>query len=182
MRLGNRRSWGAAALVAAAALLGAGAARAEVVQMWATIDVAQESPPSSGNGSGHATITVDTAANTLTYHVEYTGLTSPEGAAHIHGPAERGQVAFAFLYFFPLGSPKDGVWNYPENLEADILAGRTYINIHTQMWNAGEIRGQIERSVPAGERAGWMVLALALLVTGAWFRVRSERALRGAVR
>ena len=48
MRHGNRRSWGAAALVAAAALLGAGGARAETVQMWATIDVAQESPPSSG--------------------------------------------------------------------------------------------------------------------------------------
>ena len=177
-----RHHAGFTAAAAAACLLGAGVARADIVHMAATIDVAQESPASDGNGTGTASITVDTAANTLTYHVQYGGLTSPEIAAHIHGPAVRGEVAFAYLYWFPLGSTKDGVWNYPENLEADILAGRTYINIHTQQWNTGEIRGQIERSVPAGERAGWMALALALLVTGAWFRIRSARALRAAVR
>src|SRR5690349_21460929 len=122
----HRRSSWVPALAAGAALLATAApARAEIVHMTATIDVAQESPPSGGNGSGHATITVDTQANTLTYHVEYSGLTSPEGAAHIHGPAGPGEVAFSYLYFFPLGTPKDGVWNYPENLEADILGGRT---------------------------------------------------------
>ncbi len=165
-----------AALAAILALTGAAApARAAIVHMAATLDVAQETPASDGTGSGRATITVDTNANTLTYHVEYAGLTSPEIAAHIHGPAARGEVAFTYLYWFPLGSTKDGVWNYPENLEADILAGRTYINVHTQQWNTGEIRGQIEQSVPAGERAGYLVLAAALLAAGIAFRLRSSR-------
>ena len=165
----------ATAVIAVASLFVAGAAHAEIVHMAATIDVAQETPASDGSGSGHADITVDTAANTLTYHVVYSGLTSPEIAAHIHGPAARGEVSFTYLYWFPLGPTKDGVWNYPENLEADILAGRTYVNIHTQTWNTGEIRGQIEQAVPAGTRAGWLALAVALLVTGAWFRLRSAR-------
>ena len=176
-RPGRATRIGATALALVAALLvGTGAARAEIVHLTATLDVAQETPPSSGTGSGTATITVDTNANTLTYHVTYAGLTSPEIAAHIHGPAGRGEVSFTYLYWFPTGTPKDGVWNYPENLEADILAGRTYINVHTQQWNGGELRGQIEGSVPAGERAGWMALAAALLVAGVVFQRRSARA------
>lgn len=162
---------------AIAALLGgmlaAAQAEARIVPMATVIDGAQSVPGSGSTATGFATISVDTDANTLTYHVEFSGLSSPEIAAHIHGPALRGEVAFAFLHFLPAGSPKDGVWNYPENLENDILDGQTYINIHSVQFNNGEIRGQIERAVPAGERAGWMALAGALLVSGAVARRRA---------
>jgi len=171
----HRLRLGATAFVLAALTAAVAPARAAIVHMAATIDVPQETPASDGNGTGTATITVDTDANTLTYHVVYSGLTSPEIAAHIHGPAARGEVAFTYLYWFPLGSTKDGVWHYPENLEADILAGRTYINVHTQNWNTGEIRGQIEQTVPASERTGSLLLALALLGAGIAFRLRSTR-------
>lgn len=105
------------------------------------IEASQE--PVNSDGSGSAVIQVDTITNTLTYYIQYFNLSSPETMAHIHGFAERGAPA-GVLYTLPLGSPKSGTINYDEPQEADILAGLTYINIHTENFTGGEIRGQID--------------------------------------
>jgi hypothetical protein len=91
-------------------------------------------------GTGH--FTLDTDANTLGYDIRYGGLSTPETAAHIHGPAEVG-VDAGPVHTLALGRVKTGVWNYSESDEADILAGRTYVNIHSSQFPGGEIRGQI---------------------------------------
>lgn len=93
-------------------------------------------------GTGWGVFVIDTLANTCDYHIEHTGMVHNESAAHIHGPAlpfETGPIA----RFLPLGSPKIGTWNYPEELEADLLAGLYYVNIHSHEVLAGEMRGQI---------------------------------------
>jgi hypothetical protein len=154
-------------------------ALASIVHMAAQINTQQEVPSPGGGGHGFAVITVDTDANTLTYHVEIAGLSSPEIGAHIHGPAVPGEVSFTYLHFLPLGNVKDGVWNYSEDLEPDILAGRTYINCHTQVNQTGEIRGQIVASLPLLNRVATWPLALALLVVGALFSPRAVLTRRG---
>ncbi len=167
----------AAVAVLALALLAALPAPAEatIVRMFAELTPGQEVPALSvpSQGSGLAEITVDTDANTLTYHVTFSGLTSAEIGAHIHGPAAPGQVAFDFLYVFPLGSPLDGVWNYSDSQEPMILGGLTYINIHTTDNQTGELRGQIVLPALPGLGAGLRFpLALLLLVAGALFAAR----------
>jgi cysteine-rich repeat protein len=96
---------------------------------------------------------MDTNANTLTITVTDTlvaPLSTPEIAAHIHGFAPPGMPA-GIKFGLPLGSPKNAVWNFPESDQASTIAGLTYVNIHTSMFPAGEIRGQILRVPSCGD-------------------------------
>jgi CHRD domain len=131
------------ALGALAALLGLSVpARAQVVEMICRMDQAQETPPTGSPATGIGFFSIDTVADTITYRILYTGLGSPENAAHIHGFAPPG-VAAGILFALPLGALKCGVINYAPAQEANILAGLTYVNIHTAVFGGGEIRGQI---------------------------------------
>lgn len=135
-----------ALFLAAAAALCPARADAQLVQHYTELDGDQVNSGEPGTGWG--TFAIDTAANTCDYHIEHMGMVNPESAAHIHGPAlpfEEGPIAL----FLPLGSPKIGTWNYPESLEADLLAGLFYVNIHSHEVLTGEMRGQI---VPAPVR------------------------------
>ncbi len=102
----------------------------------------QETPPTVSTGFGAGTFEIDTCANTVSYVIVYSCLTGPETAAHIHGFAAPGAAA-GVVHPLPGGNVKVGVWNYPEADENAILAGRTYVNIHTAANPGGEIRGQI---------------------------------------
>lgn len=130
----------------------------------------QEVPPNASPALGGGQFLIDTIANTVTYHLAFTGLGSAEVGAHIHGPAAPGANA-AVVLPLPPGNPKAGVWNYPEAFEADILAGRAYVNIHTAGIPGGEIRGQIvplnaqlngaqETPPVATPGSGWGVFAI----------------------
>lgn len=107
-----------------------------------SIDGAQETPPIASPGMGVAECVIDTASNTLFYHIEFSGLSGVETAAHIHGYASPGTPA-GVVHALPLGSPKIGAWAYPAADEPQILAGLTYVNIHSTLFPGGEIRGQI---------------------------------------
>lgn len=108
----------------------------------ADLSGASEVPPNGSGGTGVAFVVIDTAANTLQYHISYSGLTGTETAAHIHGYAPPG-VNAGIVHGLPSGNPKVGVWTYAEVNEADILAGNTYVNVHTTAFPGGEVRGQI---------------------------------------
>jgi uncharacterized protein (DUF1800 family) len=97
--------------------------------------------------SGTSTILL--AADQLSARVSLTfsGLTSTETAAHIHGPADPGQSAPA-LFSVPLGNFTDILWvfqpsgNVTVQQQIDALkAGRIYINVHSANFPNGEIRG-----------------------------------------
>ena len=103
----------------------------------------EEVPPVTTNATGNGVITLDASANTLTFNITFTNLTG-ESAAHIHGFAAIGANA-AVLFSLPAGSPKTGMVTYTEAQEANILAGMTYVNIHTTANGGGEIRGQVDQ-------------------------------------
>jgi hypothetical protein len=128
--------------LASTALALALAPAASAQDFYSVIDAAQETPPNGSPATGSATMTLDTVNNALSYNITFSGLLGSETMAHIHGPADPG-VAGGIKHTLPLGSPKVGTWFYAEADEADILAGRMYINIHSSMFGGGEIRGQI---------------------------------------
>ncbi|GJM44589.1 MAG: hypothetical protein DHS20C21_14310 [Gemmatimonadota bacterium] len=107
-----------------------------------SIDGSQEVPANGSAGTGSAQFIVDTATNTIFYHITFSGLTGVETAAHVHGFAPPGANA-GVLFGLPLGSPKVGSATYAEAQEASILAGLTYVNIHSTFAGGGEIRGQV---------------------------------------
>lgn len=119
-----------------------GEIRGQVVPLNASLDGAQENPAVATPANGWAVFTIDTTTNQLSYYIVFGGLLGAETAAHIHGSALHG-VNAGVLFALPAGSPKVGVWNYPEAAEATILEGRTYVNIHSGVFPGGEIRGQV---------------------------------------
>jgi hypothetical protein len=173
--------------------VGADLAHREVV-----LNGANEVPPvvTAGSGTGWVTITADNA--TITYHVQYSGLSGPATAAHIH----TGAAGVAGGVILPLAvgpSPMDGtltaanfsasgaITTYAEAVAA-IKAGNTYINVHTAANPGGEIRGQIlplapsTSTEPSGSGAGIgqlaLVLGVSLLVVMALMARRTPRRVR----
>ena len=113
----------------------------------AQLDGQQVVPPTASIATGSGRFHIDTVNNLLAYEISYQNLEGSETSAHIYGPAAKGQGGAPAVYTLPLGNPKIGQWHYDQSLEADLLAGRMYIDIHTDKYTTGEIRGQIE---PAG--------------------------------
>ena len=108
----------------------------------AQLSGAQEVPPKQSGGTGAATATLD--GDKLTYEVTYSGLSGPATAAHIHGPAEPGANAGVLIPFSNAASPIKGTATLTPQQEADLKAGKEYVNIHTAQNPGGEIRGQLK--------------------------------------
>ena len=108
-----------------------------------TLEGSQETPPNGSPATGGGFVEFDTTTNTIYYNIAYSGLSSSETAAHIHGFSARG-VASGVLSGLPPGSPKIGSVTFGPAQQADILAGLSYFNIHTTNFPGGEIRGQID--------------------------------------
>lgn len=125
----------------------------------ATMDAQQDVPPLSGiTATGNIVLVLNDAQTELSFTIDYQGLSSPEVGAHIHnaGPRDNGPIVFAL----PLGTPKVGVWQIPANYVTELLAGRLYVNIHTQNYISGEIRGNIGAPVPVENHTWGAIKAL----------------------
>ena len=118
---------------------------------------AERPTPVTTNASGDATFTVSTSGTTttITYSVTVSGLSGPVTAAHIHGPADANSAANPIVTLTVTGTGTSGVvvsGSFTATGHATIniaqlvthmLAGNTYVNLHTAANPNGEIRGQI---------------------------------------
>jgi hypothetical protein len=141
---GHRPAAVAAAIIAAFSLL-ASPGRAEVRYYNCVLNPRQVVPPVTGSrATGAGRFVIDTDANTVSYWIVFTKLSSAETVAHIHGnfissPGINADIRVTL----PPGNPKVGTWTYTEDLEATILNGFAYADIHTAGAAGGELRGQI---------------------------------------
>jgi hypothetical protein len=155
-----------------------GVAKADQIVLTATLTEAQEVPPTNSPGVGTALVSVDTVTHLMTVNVAFSGLASPTIASHIHccaPPGTNAMVATTVPTFpnFPLGVMSG---TYVQTLDllsvstynpafitahggtvggaeaafiAGLLSGQTYLNIHTNVFPGGEIRGQLQaQAVP----------------------------------
>jgi hypothetical protein len=128
---------------------GGGEMRGQIVPLNALLTPTQENPPTPTTGSGWATATIDTAANSISWRVFYEGLTGAPTLGHLHGNANYGTNVGVKIGFGALASPIVGSGTYNEADEFAIMSGRWYVNIHTAAHGGGEIRGQlVPRVVP----------------------------------
>lgn len=135
-----------AAMAACAMLAGAGV-RAEVVHFQAKLNGAAETPPKVTDGHGAAEVTLDTVARTVSWTIDYAGLSGPATMGHFHGPAAPGVAAGVTVPIpAPLASPITGTAALNDGQIGDLRAGLWYINIHTAKYPAGEIRGQVVKA------------------------------------
>jgi hypothetical protein len=131
----------------------------------------EENPDLSSAGTGSFRVSLDDAAQTMTYELTYAGLESEVTQAHVHfgkrainggisfflcsnlgnGPAgtpacpQSGTVSRTVVAADILGPTAQGIEaaNFAE-LAAAMRAGATYANVHTTVRPGGEIRAQIE--------------------------------------
>jgi hypothetical protein len=104
-------------------------------------------------GTGFMELDLDTLE--LTWEITYAGLSGPIVAPgiHLHGPADFGETAGVQIFLEEndnLPPTNDGVITGSAFLTpdqaADLRAGLWYVNIHTELNQPGEIRGQ---AIPA---------------------------------
>ena len=135
------------ALLAASAMTFAAisGASAEMISLGGALSGKNDIPPNDTTGSGMAEATYDTETKTLSWKVTYEGLTGPAMAAHIHGPAPSGGNAGVMIGFESANSPIEGSAVLDDAKAEAVLAGHTYVNIHTQAYPGGEIRGALVR-------------------------------------
>jgi len=117
-----------------------------------TMSGAQQVPAVTTSGTGTIGYTYNNSNRTLTYSITWSGLTDSVTAISINGLAVRGQSA-GILQSFTLSTVqkrKEGTFTGNVYLdeqifkEADLLAGKFYVNIRTKAFPNGEIRGQLE--------------------------------------
>jgi hypothetical protein len=139
---------------------------------------------SASGGEIGAGITYDTVTKQLTINVGWgttNGFTNLSGVAtlgHIHGPtASGGAAAFTQNAGVRLGLDSGPTWNTSASAggvfgrvltldatqEAELLAGRWYLNFHTSLNGPGEIRGQLVQVPTPGAGA---ILGLSMIVAG----------------
>lgn len=93
---------------------------------------------------GSASAMLDTTKNILSYRFEDNGLTGPVNAIHLHGPAAEGEDAGVIA---PIPGPYQtrmtGTLTLTADQVKDVLAGKSYINLHTEKFPSGEARAQL---------------------------------------
>lgn len=192
-----------ALMMAATLTLWAPAAHAIPITLTTSLSGANEVPAVNSPGAGFATVFLDPQANTLQVNVTFGNLTSDTTAAHIHccaGPGTNAIVATAIPTFpnFPLGVTSGGyispafdltmvssynpafiaahgmtVAGAEAALIAGMLAGQSYLNIHTAANPTGEIRGQLSAVPGPVVGAGLPGLVMALGGFLAWRRLKA---------
>jgi CHRD domain len=115
----------------------------------ARLTAASEVPPVASNASGSLEGTLNPHSGVLTWTLTYADLSGPATGAHFHGPAMAGQNAGVVVPFTgSLTSPIRGSATLNETQQADVKAGRWYVNVHTAANPGGEIRGQLASMQP----------------------------------
>jgi uncharacterized protein (DUF1800 family) len=120
---------------------------------------ASEIPPVITPATGTATAILSPDETAALVTVNFSGLTSPQTAGHIHGPADPGQNASVILDLDnPLGPVTNFLWVFAPigglTVQAQVTAlktGRLYAQVHTANFPTGEIRGWLNPIVDPGD-------------------------------
>jgi hypothetical protein len=131
-------------LVCASALCIAVPAIAEVVNLKSSMNASNEVPPNQSKGTGTLTATYDTSSKKLSWKGNYSGLSGPATAAHFHS-GEAGKNGGVAVPISPSSSPFEGSATLTDAQAAELLAGKWYVNVHTDANKGGEIRGQVTK-------------------------------------
>ena len=118
----------------------------------------QEVPPVQTNGYGIADLTYDPDTRVVTWTITYRGLSSPVIVVQFHGPGQPGKNAPGLLSLTKqdssVESPITGQATLTPEQSRQFAAADWYINIHTQTYPEGEIRGLVLTPVPERARSG----------------------------
>jgi hypothetical protein len=108
----------------------------------------QEVPAVTTSATATLSGKYNATTNLLEYDINYTGLSGNATVAHFHGPALAGVSANPVIDLTivtnGISGKIKGSTTIHDSLEAHLLSGKLYYNIHTVARPNGEIRGQVQ--------------------------------------
>ena len=114
----------------------------------ATLNGAQETPATNSTATGSATLQLSPDELSARVSLNFSGLSSAQISAHIHGPAAVG-VPGPILFPLPSGQVSDFEIALSPGQATDLKNGLWYVNVHSNNFPNGEIRGQFQTSPSA---------------------------------
>ncbi len=134
--------------LAGAAALWAGPALAASSEKFETQLSGQSQVPAvDTQATGTAEFHYNPTSHKLRWSISYKDLSSAVIGAHIHSGAAgaNGKVLVALTKKGATENPSPikGSATLTEDQAKEVMSGNTYVNVHTEMHKAGEIRGQI---------------------------------------
>lgn len=123
----------------------------DIVQYSFPLSGCQENPQHIVTGHGTATATLDTETGVIDVNGSYEGLTSECLGVHIHAPAKPGENGALIVVLEHTGNTSGtirGTGFLSEFNVDNVLSGLAYVNVHTELFYQGEIRGQIVHDCP----------------------------------
>jgi uncharacterized repeat protein (TIGR01451 family) len=121
-------------------------------------------PPNNSTATGTAVLLLSPDESTARVSLHFSGVSTPESVAHIHGPGSAGVVA-PVLFPLPTGEFSDFEITLGVTDVQNLKAGNLYADIHSTMFGGGEIRGQFV--TPAGANSLQFSTATLLVTEGA---------------
>jgi len=137
------------AIAGAVALLGllgvVPAHGADAQSFTSAMTAAEETPPGPAGGEGTGKFTIDEAAGQFCYDLTWNDKTGEPNAGHIHR-GEKGKPGSVVIQFSLPDKPKDCVKADPSALkEIAAKPEAFYVNLHTNAYPTGAIRGQLAK-------------------------------------
>jgi hypothetical protein len=110
----------------------------------------EQSIPTYSKGKGKAEIILERETLKITWTVTYNDLSSAPITAGLFGPENVGANAGMLIDFAGKGlnSPIKGSAILSDGQLQYLITGRIYVNITSQKWKDGELRGQLKRQPP----------------------------------
>jgi hypothetical protein len=127
-----------------------GAMAAFALPVWAansawtaSMDPAQEVPPTATTGAGNGKVLLNKSEDSALVSINWWGVSSPVTAWHVHCPGPPGMDAP--IVFDPASTvPGSNLkWMISPVDVGHLQAGNCYLNVHTTNHLGGEIRGQL---------------------------------------
>ena len=103
------------------------------------------------HGVGHAEFVLERDTLKFSWKISFENLTSRPVALHIHGPvpAEGEAPALFDLASEPFSSPVEGERTLSLGEVAYLVQNLLYVNLHTERYPLGEIRGLVRKLRPS---------------------------------
>ena len=117
---------------------------------FADLSADEESAVTFSPGVGRVDFVLDRETLEFTWTATYRDLTTPPKGLHVHGPQTPGGEAAVLFDMAPDGvkSPTSGSKVLNEGELAYLVSDRMYVNLHTEQYPAGELRGSIRKQRP----------------------------------
>jgi glucose/arabinose dehydrogenase len=130
----------------------------------ANLNGTQQVPPNNSTATGTATLLLSPDELSARVSLNFTGLSSPESTAHIHGPAAAG-VTGPVIVPLPQGEFSDFEIPLSATDVQNLKNGLLYVDVHSSMFVSGEIRGQFQSQSNSPAANSFQFSSSTLLVT-----------------